>query len=273
MIHYSGHAPHHFSGAHYGATPYAPNVEACAEHVHAALAAQYGNHPDLPELSRYVASLCYGRTPAACRRILLVSLRYGMLASQVGQNQHGIFIRTVMRGLRQGKCFQHQQKRVAFGQDAPAAPEFDPNLFGSLVDSFVGLAQTGIQAASEAENRRFLEEAAAASGATGSEYQALLNQTAALLTQQQQQQAAASAAGNTAAAQAAMEQQNRLIADLQAQLAAKSESKGLSMGQIAGVGVGTLAAIVAIVAGVRMLGRGGQGNMHYGAHCYGGHCV
>ena len=307
MIHYSGHKPHHFSGAHFGGMHHGAQqvspptsqptlaMGECARHLYDAYNAAFGHHHDNSEIANFVASLCNMRTPGQCRRLLRVSLRYGLLSAEIPHSIRPQFMRVTMRALRDGECFHHQRSRKirrlsrvkpsfgamhesapsAGGDGAPAnqqqaqGNQFDQQAFTTVLTSILNVVPSVINAATEAENRKALEEAAQATGADpSSEW---IDRYAALMTQQQQQVSAAPQ--GSAAQDAALAQQAALIQQMQAELA--SQDEGLSTGAIAGFSIAgvALVGLIAVLAA-----RGGRnvhyGGMHdsYGSHCYGGHC-
>ena len=260
----------------YGMQHYGAHTQShCAEAVGTALANRYGRTLNGP--AQIIAELCYNRTPAQSRKLLGVSTRYGLLSGAVPISERGNFITAAIRGLRDGGCLYHQVSGqgagISFGAEddddsaddnAQSGGGFDSGLFQTVITNITGLVGIGIQAGTEAENRKALKEAAEASGAANTQAnQQLLDSYANMFTNLQGQQQQAAASGDSAA-----------VALLQAEIDAKNEElanqladneEGWSPMAIAGVTVGSLLGVGLVVALIFKLldDDDGQSNLAY----------
>ena len=252
-----------------------PRPQRCVASVQRSLMHAFGAHSDHADLATYVIQLCYGRTPVQARRILGVSTRYGILATEVPKHVRLKFIHASIRGLRRGRCLHHQlrpRRGFRFGADDDEEEEeavqqghaFDPELLKSLVGSFLGpggLIPTIITTANDKENRESLEAAVEAAGGDASASQDTIDEYAALVTSLTEERDAAIATGNQAKADALNAEignaQNNAVRDI------TSQQEGMSPWGVAGIAVGSVVALAGTVLVItKLVSKKGSSNIY-----------
>ena len=251
---------------------YAP----CEQAITGALDASFGPHGDHAETGRYLAPLLYGKTAAGAERTLRHLLAALPLSAQVPRAARRQFSKAVNRGLRAGRCLNHQQGQFpaagAYGSmwdswstsfteldasssntsnTSSAGMDFDPALAMSAIGMGLSFASSLAGSAMELEGRKTMTAALSSGGASEATLAAMqgqINDFGAFLGQlgQQQQTGQITQAQFDAAVQ---QKADAIIAETQ-----KEQEKSNS-GTVALAVVGGLVAVVVTVLAVRSFGN------------------